>query len=466
MKKTVLMTSGLVFILAAAVLAPPYWLSLKAEKAFGDGLGAMGNQSGLHLSRSSFTRGWFSSRAETVLEFPGNAPIHISAQHSIYHGPLLVGRWFEGNFDTTLKQTEIETRGEITLTAKEPSGPAGTVAFSADTTIGLDGAGHTRISSPAFTRTMAPGKLEWHGLQGDIHFDAGMQHVQSEFTAPGLKFPMGEVANIRMHSDTHEGVAGQMLGKTTFEVGSVSFEPLVYAKGFKLSIDNAAQGDALSVGVVYELPDLRIAEQQHGPARLAIEVRKLDATVLARFQEELRALQRSDRPAEQQGLMQMGKLLQLVGELAKKSPELEITELGFRMNGEEVRGKARFVLDGSKSDIAENPLLMLTAISGDVDVSLPAAIIKPMLLPLLKADLENFRRQGKLKKGEAEKLTPEQLSIILDRSMPTYLARNEFTRHLVADGNRLRLTASLRRGQVTVNGEPFSMGGMGMPALQ
>src|SRR6185436_17491279 len=111
--------------------------------------------------------------------------------------------------------------------------------------------------------------------------------------------------------------------------------------------------------------------------------------------------------------------------------------------------------------------LMLTAVSGDLDVSVPTVLVKPMLLPLLQADLEKYRRQGKLKKGEADKLTPEQLSAILDRSLPTYLARNEFTRRLTVDGDRLRLSASLRHGQITVNGEPFNFpGGAFMPAVK
>lgn len=466
MKKNIVITAGIVLLIPGVLLAPPYWFGLKAEEAFNERVQLIANKNGLQVARSNFERGWFSSSAETTLRVPG-APIDISAQHTIYHGPFLVGRWLEGDFDVSPQQAQIETRGEFKLTPKQESMPGGVLGFSSDTVVGLDGAGHTRIESPSVSRTTGSGKLEWRGLQGDIHFDAGAQHVKSELRAPGLVFATGEVSDIRLHSNLHEGIAGHYLGETTFEVGTIAVAPMALVRGLRLKAKSSAQGDTLTISAAYEAPEIKILENQYGPARLALEVRKLDAAVLAKFQEEIRALQRSNRPAEQLGLMQMGKMLQLLGELSKKAPELEITELSFRMGADDVRGQAKFVLDGSKSNIAENPLLMLTALAGDLDVSLPPALLKPMLLPLLQADLESYRKRGLLKKEETAHLTPQQISAIMDRALPMYLSRNEFTRRLVADGNRYRLSASLRRGQVTVNGEPVSLPGAGamLPAM-
>jgi uncharacterized protein YdgA (DUF945 family) len=465
MKKPLIAVIGVAGVLIGALLLAPYWLGMKGEQVFAERLQALADQGGMQVARNDYERGWFSSHAQTLLRVPG-LPVEISARHAIHHGPFTVGRWFEGEFDAAPKQAHIDTHGELTLSAADAAA-ASALPFTVNTVIDLDGTAHAHLSSPALSHATPAGKLEWRGLEGDIHFDATARWVRSEVRAPGLTLAAVEVNRIAFRSDLREGVAGHYLGKTTLDVSDIAVAPLFRAQRLKVAGDSSAQGETLNLRIAYEAPDVQIAGQQHGPTRLVVEARKLDAAVLARFQDELRALQGGDRPAEQLGLMQMGKLLQLVGELSKKAPEIEITDLGFRVGGEEVRGKAKLVLDGSKSNIAENPLLMLTALAGDVDVSLPVALVKPMLLPLLQADLEDYRRRGLLKKTEAEQLTPQHLSAILDRAYPMYLARNEFTRRFDVDGNRLRLGATLRRGQITVNGEPFSLPGIGMiPALQ
>jgi len=453
--------ASVVLLLLGVVFVPPFLLGLRAEKAFNERFATIANRNGLQLLRGNFERGWFSSKAEMLLAVSG-APVAISAQHNLEHGPFRYTRWLDGDFDFNLIQAQIETRGEVKLSGNNANAPAGVLAFSMDTTIDVDGNGHSQLASPAITSQGDAGKLEWRGLQGDIHFDAGARHVRTELRAPGLSYAAGDIKNLSFSTDLREGIAGHYLGKSRFAIESVAFEPLLQMKKLQLGADTAADGDNLNVGIFYDIADMRVAENQYGPGRLALEFHKLDAAVLARFQEEIKALQRSGRPAEQLGLMQAGKLLQLIGELAKKAPEMEITELRFHLGDNEVSGNARFVLDGSKTNLAENPLRILTALAGEMSVWLPPALLKPMLLPLLQADLESYQRRGLLKKEELAKLTPQHLSAILDQTLPQYLARHEFTRQLVPEGSRFRLNASLRRGQVLVNGEPLGLPIAGM----
>ena len=314
MNKTLFLSGGIGLALLTAVLAPPYWFGLRTEAAFNERLETLANRNGLQITRNRFERGWFSSQAETVLSLP-RTPIEIGAQHTIHHGPFAFSRWLEGDFNTSPRQVQIETQGTLKISAKDSAAAVGTLAFSIDTTLGLDGAGHARLESPPFSDTAGTNKLQWQGLQGDVYFDVGARNIRTELRAPRFSHALGEMNDLRFHSDLHEGVAGHYLGKSHLEIGGAAFGPgpLFSLKKLRVGADSSAQGDNLTLGISYDIAAIQTTGNQYGPGRLALEIRKLDAVALTRFQEEINALQRSDKPAEQLALMQVGKLLQLVG---------------------------------------------------------------------------------------------------------------------------------------------------------
>jgi uncharacterized protein YdgA (DUF945 family) len=456
MKKPLIALGIVVAVAILALLALPYALGIKIEENFRGRLTTMAAKGGLQVAGERFERGWFSSTAETVLRLPG-VPVEVSAQHTIHHGPVRFDRWLAGDFQ--IQHAQIETEANVKITGQRSSV---TFPFSTSTTIALNGDGHMQIRSPA--KRIAEESFEWQGINGEVRFDTAMQHIRSTLNAPRLSVGVVEIADMKLTSDMREGIAGHYLGNAAFQIGSIDVTPAFQAKKLGITTSKAAHGTDITFGITYEVLDIRTPTGQFGPGKLAIEIRKLDAATLARFQEEMNALQRSDRPREQIGMMQMGKVMQLVGELAKKAPEMEITELRFRMGGEEISGKAKLVLDGSKADLTQNPLLILTALAGDFELKLPGALLKPLVLPMLTADLENYRRKGQL---SAQTMTPEQTAAVLDRALPLYLSRHPFARHFVQDNDRYRLNATLRRGQILVNGEPLSMPGASLlPALR
>lgn len=460
MKKFLVIVGVVLCLSLVALLVLPYGLGIVIEDNFHKRTSLIAAKGGLVVASERFERGWFSSKAETVWRTPG-VPIEIAAQHTIHHGPLRFDRWLAGHFSIEPMQAEIETHATLKITTQR----APTVfPFSMSTTVALNGDSRAQLQSPA---QRGAETFEWSGMTGEIFFDANMQRVRMTLDAPRLALGVFEVSDMKLVSDGREGIAGHYLGNATFQIGGVSVTPGFQARKLSVSTSKTVQGTDLTFAISYDVLDIRTPNGQFGPGKLAIEIRKLDAATLMRFQEEMNGLQRSDRPREQVGLMQMGKLMQLIGELAKKAPEVEITELRFRMNNEEISGKAKLVLDGSKADIAQNPLLILTAVAGDAELRLPPTLLKPLLLPILLADLENHRRKGEL---TTQTMTPEQTTAIFEKALPLYLPRHPFTRHLIREGDRYRFTASLRRGQVLVNGEPFSMPNTGLlptlPAAQ
>jgi len=147
--------------------------------------------------------------------------------------------------------------------------------------------------------------------------------------------------------------------------------------------------------------------------------------------------------------------MELIAALSRQAPELEITKLSFKTPQGEITGKAKFVLDGRKHIAAQNPLQLLLALSGRGELAIPAAVLKQLLTPVIRRDIESYQSSGALTPQEMAELTPQAMGEIVDRALPQYLSRNGFTRYLVEDGDLYKLTVSIRRGQLLVNGTPW-----------
>ena len=160
--------------------------------------------------------------------------------------------------------------------------------------------------------------------------------------------------------------------------------------------------------------------------------------------------------------MMVGKSLELLGVLARRSPEFEIKRLSLHSERGELTGRAKLVIDGSRSNIAENPLLLLTAVRGDAELHVPAGYVRPLLAPIIRQDFEALGRARRVGREDVKSLSLERLNTIIDQAMPHYLARHPLTRYLVADGQHFRLQATLQRGELLINGQPWS-GGAPLP---
>ena len=134
---------------------------------------------------------------------------------------------------------------------------------------------------------------------------------------------------------------------------------------------------------------MRAAGESFGPGELTIEARRLDAAALVKFKNELDAIYRGQPPPAQAALMAAGKAMELIAALSRQAPELEITKLSFKTREGEITGKAKFVLDGRKHNAAQNPLQLLLALSGQGELSIPAPVLKQLLSPVIRRDIES-----------------------------------------------------------------------------
>lgn len=437
----------------AALAAAPWWFGREAENAFRGALERAAAQGTFTITLTRYERGWTESSAETVLRHAW-LPIEIPVQHRIHHGPLPLAALLGGELNQLPAQALIQSELRPPAFAGVSLPP-----LSAHTLVALDGETVIALAQPAFKNAA----LAWQGLSGEIRTDREWKRVRAEISAPGLALQPASgntvtATGMRLQSDLTQGSGGQYLGEGTFAFDSIELggAPLpARVKGLNISSRTQATGDTLTASLGYRFADASLGDRKLGPAELSLELRRLDAAALKRFEDELNAIYRRKLPPDQTSLMVLGKTLELAGTLARKSPEAEITRLSFKYGGEELRARAKFLLDGSRGDLTENPLLILTALRGEAEVSMPATVLKPLLAPLILADLRAYQERRVLSAQEAQRLTPEVLERVVEQALPLYLGRNDFTRLLKPDAGRYKLVAQLRQGQVLVNGEPW-----------
>jgi hypothetical protein len=230
--------------------------------------------------------------------------------------------------------------------------------------------------------------------------------------------------------------------------------------GMRLSSNTQEAGGNLNSTLTFQFRAMESGGSKQGAAQINLQLRKLDVASLVKFQNEVRALRKQRLPPEQVNTMMLGKTLELLGELAKKSPELEVTKLSFKAEDGEVTGKAKFVLDGSQLDVSGNPMLMLKALSGEGEINLPDSIVRLLAEPDVKRDLEVLKTSGKLSEQEIAKLTPKRIAAITTQAikeLPQYRENVVSRLKLVADGPNYKIVAALKDGQLRVNNEPLQL---------
>ena len=467
MNKLVTIVVVVVAVLIAAVAGLPYWFGVQAESAYQAMLQKLNDGGELIVTNSSFQRGWFESTADTSFTLTNLPTVSVSMLHRISHGPLPLDDEFQ------LQPLLARVKSQISIGL--PGGAIKPPPMTGKTSVYLAGNSSTRIDMEPYKKpTPKAGEtdvfdLEWKGLSGNYTLSADYKNLKGEFNAPVLRFSFkdgGFVLNkLSLSVDTQESASGLNTGNVALGVDKLMMDDRkkgesISLDGLRLGSDTQEAGGNLNSTLTFQFRAMESGDNKQGAAQINLQLRKLDVASLVKFQNEVRALRKQKMPPEQVNMMVLGKTMELLGQLAKKSPELEVTKLSFKAEDGEVTGKAKFVLDGSQLDVGGNPMLMLKALSGEGEISLPDSIVRLLAEPDVKRDLEVLKTSGKLSENEIAKLTPKRIAAITTQAikeLPQYRENVVSRLKLVADGPNYKIVAALKDGQLRVNNEPLQL---------
>lgn len=467
MKKifTIFIVVVVVVILAAAAL--PYWFGMQAEDAHNAMLQKISEGGELTITNSSFQRGWFESTADATFAITDLPGASLSVLHRVSHGPLPL--------DEDFQPMPLLARLKSQISISLPGGVVKLPPMNGKTTVYLAGNSVTRLEMEPYKKAAPkagetePFELEWKGLNGEFALSADYKNIKGDMNAPLLQFAFKNgsfsMNKLQLSIDTQESTSGLDTGSMAFGVDKFSMDDKtkgeqINIEGLRLSTSTQEAAGNVNSTLTFQFRGLEAGGSRQGAGQIGMQLRKLDVATLVKFQKEVRELRKQKLPPEQVNMMVMGKTMELLGQLAKKSPELEITRLSFKAEDGEVTGRAKFVLDGSQLDVSGNPMLMLKALSGEGEINLPDSIVRLLAEPDVRRDIEALKSSGKLSEKEIAKLTPKRLAAITTqalRDLPQY-KDNVITRlRLVKDGPNYRIVAALKDGQLRVNNEPLQL---------
>ncbi len=471
MKKILTALAIVLVLILGAAAAAPFWFGMEAEKHYQQIVQELAKNTSVAIDSRSYERGWLSSRAEAVIAWPG-LPADLTVSHDIAHGPLALDKLLGGDFSFAPAAAFISSRATFSP-SKSASEQEKALArqlppITAQTVVSLTGDAEMELTAPPTKKMGKEGAgFNWRGLSGKITVRQGGNQVLTELQSPGLvaASATGElsVSQIRLNSD-HTGGRGVMLGTTTLHIGNVGIGPDMDFKGLRLTASAKPAGPNVDTTVNYQIKELRVNTASYGPGQLTVVLRKLDAAALRRFEQQVNALSKRNLPQEQVSMQTAAETMKLIAALSKKVPELEVTKLSFLTPEGELSGTAKIVLDGSELDLAQNMMLIVRALRGELELSIPPSMVKAILTPQIREDIEGYKQAGTLSAREAERITPAVMAKIVDEAYSSYLPRNPFTRLLARVGGRYRLTISFRDGRLLVNNEPVKQPFFGMPS--
>ena len=466
MNKFITVVIVILVIVIGAAAALPYWFGMQAEDAYRAMMQKLTEGGEITVTNSNFQRGWFESTADstfTLADVPGAS---VSVLHRISHGPLPL----DDDFQPLPLLARVKSQISVSLPGGLKLPP-----MNGKSTVYLAGNSTTRIDMDAYKKPapkageVEPFELEWKGMSGDFTLSADYKNLKGEMRAPLLQFAFQNgsfsLSKIQVNADTQESASGldvgsMALGADKFVMDDKSKNDQISIDGLRLSSDTQEAGGNVNSTVSFQFRGLEAGGVKQGAAQINMQLRKVDVATLVKFKKEVRELRKQKMPPEQVNMMVLGKTMELLGQLAKKSPELEITKLSFKAEDGDVTGRAKFVLDGSQLDVSGNPMLMLKALSGEGEVNLPDSIVRLLAEPDVRRDIEALKTSGKLSAKEIAKLAPKRIAAITTqalRDLPQY-KENVVTRlRLVKEGANYRIVAALKDGQLRVNNEPLQL---------
>lgn len=462
----------IVIALAAFALIYPaatWYSGQRIQSVLDEQYADMKSHPSLKVSERTYERGLFSSTEKVSFEMAmpvaaedgtlqAGEPLRLSMISQIQHGPL-------PGFKTVaaaMLDSELVLEGEAGAALRESLG--GKAPLVARTVVQFDGGGHSAMSSPAFELELPDGtgqalRIGFSGFKADIDFSAGMRSYTMKGTADGLSMedPNMQIAlsGLVFDADQHrlfDDEAWLYVGKQRATVASMKAEAKedgelgdasFLLERLSYDIDMPGKGEYLDIKALMGTEVLRVADVDYGPAHYDFSVKHLHGRTLMDLYRKL--LEISSDPA--QLAMQAEDPAALFAPLAGPAmtllahdPEFSIDRISFTSPHGTASLSAHVNLKGIEPDELNNPMMLLAKINAAAEASLPQGLVVALI--------------------GAQAQSPQEAAVVAAQ-LQQQLDMLEAQGFIVRKGGQLSSRAALSKGQLTINGQPLDLFGLG-----
>ncbi|HRD68893.1 MAG TPA: YdgA family protein [Legionella sp.] len=473
--------AGLVIILAVLILGAYYGMGIMTERTIKKNVEVINQSNGLYAEIEQYDRGWFNSDAQikwrlhvperVVKDANGTAQTvpaqdyNINMPIKIHHGPIIFAnksvRFGMGYAQTVIPMPAEYNQKFDSMFSNQSTKP------QLDLSIFVNYLNKSTIEMalPRFNlfSKEGTGKLEWLGMESTTTMSSGMDKVSGDVTVDGLtvlkdenKITLGKVTS---EYDLHQTPAGLYLGDASFFVPTFDVmakdQKIFSVTDLSMGTNSDIENNLFNTHFNLDLKSVLANGKTYGPGEFELNIRNLDAEILAKINQQANALQNGTDAERQQAMMAM---LPELPKLFSKGAEIEISTFNFKLPEGEVQGNLFVSLPKGDSS---NPFELIQKIQGKAQLKMPATLVKQIMQHSV---MQQMSKQPEMQQALIQQLqstaTPanqpppstEQIAAMqADKQIATLQQNGVIT---VIDSD-YAIELSLDQGKFTINNKPF-----------
>ena len=391
MKKFISIVMLLLILVVALWGGATYWFGVKTEERYHALLEQASSWQVVTLLNESYSRGFLGSKARTIVEFrrlpdmaAENQPMRFILESDITHGPFPLRQSpnGKGRFKPVMAIIETgivfspETRNRLAELYTQIPELSSVRDYAI---IDLDGGGEEQLLIPAFQHALGnedKAAVDWKGLSSQLNFTGDLKGFSGWLRIPGLEVVAKDlnlrITEVKSTFNSHEGINGLSLGDASFDLAGFelvakqeSERQAVLIRSFTANASSKASADNINCLVAMRTDQVKVNETSYGPAVFEMQLRNLDAASVASLQDAAREIQAQSREQSAESLqsIMLARLGEILPDLLKKSPEIEISQLEVKTTEGDFAGKAKIAVDGTKLDSAPNLVTLASALT-------------------------------------------------------------------------------------------------------
>lgn len=457
--------TGLLISLLILILIAYYIMGFMVERTLNKNINAIHKTSVASIYLDQYQRGWFSSRANLVLEMhvpaqqvkddsgmtKNNPPVDLNIKFPLMvdHGPFIF--------------TDSGLRFGLGYVTTKPQTRYGALISYCNNTI-------FKYSLPSILTKGKTGpqdyQFEWLGLTAELKISPDIEKVKGYWKAYGfngdaanVSFKLGKVLNEFKFYYTEGLWIGQTHLSVPYFTLTADNAKVVEMDAFDLSLGSDISNKLLNYNADINLKKLSINNNTYGPGSFKLSIKNLDPSAMA----DINKLQWTMLENNQHPELNMLALLADLPKLLSKGSELDLSEMYLTVPDGTITGRLNIVLP--QSDISDTAQIMQKA-HGEGQFKAPAATVKALITASLEGNSSTNQAQsnGQTQPTTTRDPVPESSTTsepingtVNPEAQADDIIKNYINKGLLkVEGNYYIVDIKIENQQLFINGKLFS----------
>jgi uncharacterized protein YdgA (DUF945 family) len=285
-----------------------------------------------------------------------------------------------------------------------------------------------------------------------------------ELTGPDVFFVVSNITGNSNTSDINQNFQS-LTGDFEMKIDSIkldSTEEKMNLSNLKFSGFSKTETNKLHMGMKLTGDQMILNENKFGPLTYDFSIRNIDSATWLKLQQTANTMKGTENQMEQ-GMQMMG----FLPELVKHSPVIEIKQLSLLSEMGNIDASAKVKINGDKPELLQNLLLIGNAIEAEASVIASKSLVEFYIDKTeAQGDQENNLQTDKNKQSSSKDLEQDfidnEMAEKLPKKEPNADPRSKLqelinNNYITSDDKNFIFKATLKSGQITVNGKPMAL---------